>query len=117
MFGQGRAVDGHERPVAELAGVVDALREQFLARPRLAHDQDVGRSGGVASGVLDGLVDQPAAMHDVRKVVLGRQPLVAQLFADEMCIRDRPCTTRGGTALPWWPWGRCRARPFRPAGR
>ena len=82
VFRQGRAVDGHERPVAALAGVVDALREQFLARPRLAHDQDVGRSGGVAAGVLDGLVDQPAAMDDVRKVVLGRQSLIAQFLAD-----------------------------------
>lgn len=33
VFGQGRAVDGHERPVAALAGVVDALREQFFTRP------------------------------------------------------------------------------------
>ena len=82
VFGQGRAVDGYEGPVAALAGVVDALREQLLARPRLAHDQDVGRGRGVAAGILYGLVDEPAAMYDVRKLVLGGQPPVAQFLAD-----------------------------------
>ena len=53
VFGQGAAVDRDEGPIGAAALVVEAARDQLLARAGLAQDHDRGVGGG------DG-IDQPA---------------------------------------------------------
>src|SRR5262249_10823441 len=51
-LGDGRAVERNERTVAPGAAVVDRSRDQFLARPAFAADQDRGRGPGDAADLV-----------------------------------------------------------------
>ena len=46
-------VDGHERSVRAVAGAVDGLGDQFLARAALAGDEHRGLGTGYAAGLFD----------------------------------------------------------------
>ena len=62
--GDGAAVDADERATAPAARVVDALRDDLLARAALAADQDVGRRVGRLRGERQH-IDDLAALADV----------------------------------------------------
>ena len=62
--GDGAAIDADERAAAPAARVVDALRNDLLARAALAADQDVSRRVGRLRGERQH-VDDLAALADV----------------------------------------------------
>ena len=81
-FGDGAAVEGDERLLLPGAVVVDGLRDQFLSRPALPGDQDVGLGGGhlleeVIKGehlwtLTDDVVEHIAVSDDLLQA--GRSP-------------------------------------------
>ena len=75
-FRQRGAVDGHEGLVFPLAGIVDALGKDLLARSRLAADQDGAVIGRVGLGLRLGLQNGGADAHDVAEMLLGGEALV-----------------------------------------
>ena len=78
----GGAVDGHERAVPAVAGVVDGLGEQLLAGAGLSQDQHGGPGGGIALGDLNGAADGRGVPQNVVEGVFGHQALFMQFEAD-----------------------------------
>ena len=65
LRGDGRAVDGHEGPVAPGAREVDGAREQLLADPGLAVDEDGGVEVHHRAQQLEHRLHGRAGRHDV----------------------------------------------------
>jgi len=67
-FGDGGAVDGHERLVRRRAGVVNSARKQLFARAGFSDQQHGGPAGGGdAARELYSLAKGGTASDDIRK--------------------------------------------------
>src|SRR4029078_9052682 len=83
-LGNRRASDRNERHLPARAQLMDGLRNQLLASPRLAPDEDVGLR---RRRLLDGLVDLP----HVRAVAdhLAEAPVLPELLAQRLHLAQR----------------------------
>ena len=109
LLGQGRAIQGHERPVPPRGRGMDEARHDLLAGPGLAGDQDGGVGGGDLRGLaqhlapLRGLADDSqaglhsleAARHDRAHAVhalrlrrMDRSSEVSARCAEAEVVRD-----------------------------
>ena len=79
---QGGAVDGYEGPVAAVAGIVDALGEEFFPRAAFALNQDGGVVFGHNGGSLNDFFHVVINGLDVVEVMSGRHAGFGQLIAD-----------------------------------
>ena len=81
VVGDGRAVDGDERPVAARRKLMDGAREELLARSRFALQQHrrIGRRHA-----LDGLRD----LDDARRLADDRRQAIAllKLFLEQQVL-------------------------------
>ena len=89
---QGGAVDGHEGAVAAVAGVVDALGEEFFPRAAFALNQDGGVVFGHGGGSLYDFFHVSVDGLDIFEVVNGRHAglgqFVADIFFQPLQLRD-----------------------------
>ena len=88
-FGQGPAVDDHERLALALGALVDQARHALLAGAAFAGDEHGRAHGGHAVDELDDLAHRLAAAEDFGLRTLrdlGAQPLV---FDDDRLLLER----------------------------
>src|SRR6185437_4511708 len=72
-LGQGRAIDGDERPVTPGTGAMNAARNQFLAGAGLALDQYRDEGGRGAFHQMEDVLHLGAAADDFGEAAVARE--------------------------------------------
>src|SRR3989475_895322 len=87
VLGQRRAVDLDPRPFAPVAPLVQRVGDQLLARPALAHDEDVGIGLGHRRHRLEHALERGRGADDLGVGhLLGQPSLEVGVFGDELAV-------------------------------
>jgi len=76
------AIDFDERAIFARAQVVNGAGEKFLARSRLAEDEDSGACGGDLLDQVKGFLERGALADDLSKIMAGFDILIEMRFSD-----------------------------------